>query len=593
MSGGTRDIGRYRVAELIGRGGFGAVYRALDEDHSRNVAIKVLQGTLGETERRRFDRERKAMGRLGAHPNIISVYESGYTDLGEGYIVMELATGGSLRQQLETAGPMPWNNAVAIMIAISSAIQVAHDNGVLHRDIKPDNILVDEFGYPKLTDFGIAAVASIATATTSTATTAVHAAPEVLQGHTAAESVDVYAIGSTLHTLVAGVPPFTQPNDEAVAAIITRTLTQPPPDLRPLGIPDPVASVIERALAKEPSERQVSAGALAIDLQAAAEAAVTGASVTVEANGSMWPDEADPTRRIAAGETVSADGPPTMLASQFGALTPTQAQPISAETVGRAGPPINSGAVGSSPQRQRGRSWAIWVPVATVVAGAFLVGAILLARAQGSIGNDIATGDTNPGVSTTEVAPEGNSLTTGPAPVETTTTTTTTTTTVTTAAPLLISELTDSASARASSRSSSGVDGCGASTSYQAANLLDRRDDTAWRTGGDGQSEWIEIRLDGTYQITEIGIIPGYDKVDDCDGTDRFTQNRRIEEIRWTIGNQTVSQQLNVDDRSMQTSVLEKPVPADTIRLEIVSATGLNANGRDFVAISELFIAGG
>ncbi|MEL7156118.1 MAG: serine/threonine-protein kinase, partial [Actinomycetota bacterium] len=269
MSGQSRTIGRFDDATLIGRGGFGAVYEADDAEHGRKVAIKVLPGTMGDTERRRFDRERQTMGRLGSHPNIIPVHESGYTDDGEGYIVMELAPGGSLRARLDEEGPLGWEEAIGIAIAMAGAAQAAHDQGVLHRDIKPDNILIDGYGNPRLTDFGIAAVASNATATTSTTATLAHAAPELLEGQTSTVAVDIYAIGSTFYNLVMGHPPFMTDETVGVTAMIGRALTQPPPDLRPLGVPDAVAAVIERSMAKEAGDRQRSASELADALRAA------------------------------------------------------------------------------------------------------------------------------------------------------------------------------------------------------------------------------------------------------------------------------------------------------------------------------------
>jgi serine/threonine protein kinase len=268
--GDTRDFARFRGAQLIGRGGFGSVYKATDEQHGREVAIKVLPGSLGETERRRFDRERQTMGRLGSHPNIIPVHESGYTDEGEAYIVMELATGGSLRDRLEADGTVPWHEAVSIMTAIANAAQAAHDQGVLHRDIKPDNILIDGWGNPRLTDFGIAAVATNATATTSTTATVVHAAPEVLEGHPSTAAVDIYAISSTLYNLITGWPPFQRSAEDGVTAIIGRALTQPPPDLRAYGVPDAVARAAEQALAKDLNHRQHTAAQFAAELTRAA-----------------------------------------------------------------------------------------------------------------------------------------------------------------------------------------------------------------------------------------------------------------------------------------------------------------------------------
>lgn len=281
MAGRTRDIAGYRDAELIGQGGFAAVYKAADAAHGREVAIKVLEGALGDTERRRFDRERQTMGRLGSHPNIMPVFESGYTESGEGYIVMQLATGGSLGARLRSAGPLPWPEAVEIMAAVAGATQAAHDSGVLHRDIKPDNILIDQYGNPKLSDFGIAAVANNATATMSTTATLAHAAPELLQGQQIGPGVDIYALGSTLFNLITGLPPFIRPGDEGVTPMITRALTEAPPDLRPRGVPDSVSRIIEQSLAKDPAQRQPSAQMMAAQLKAAATGAPMPSSATI------------------------------------------------------------------------------------------------------------------------------------------------------------------------------------------------------------------------------------------------------------------------------------------------------------------------
>ncbi len=299
MAARTRAIGRFGNAELIGRGGFGAVYRAEDVEHGRQVAIKVLPGNLDETERRRFDRERQTMGRLGSHPAIIPVHESGYTEAGEGYIVMELASGGSLRDRLDREGPIPWREAAEVAIAIAGAAQAAHDQGVLHRDIKPDNILIDGYGNPRLTDFGIAAVAGNATATTSTTATLAHAAPEVLEGQTSTAAVDVYAIGSTFANLVLGRPPFHLPEDVGVTPMIGRALTQPPPDLTAHGVPAAVAAVIARSLAKEAAGRQPSAAQLAAELRSALD------GVALAGGGALAPAPVEPP----AGRTQFAAPP--------------------------------------------------------------------------------------------------------------------------------------------------------------------------------------------------------------------------------------------------------------------------------------------
>ncbi len=262
------NIGGYRSTEVIGRGGFGTVFRAEDPDHGRQVAIKVLDVDLGEEQRRRFDRERLLMGQLSSHPNIISIFDSGYTEEGEAFIVMELASSGSLRDELARRGRYSWQDAVEVIATIAPAVAAAHERGIVHRDIKPDNILIDDYGNPRLTDFGIAALTGGATSTQAASATLAHAAPEVLEGRPSTEATDLYALGSTLYTLIAGVPPYLRADDEGLGVVMRRILAEDPPDLRPLGVPDALASLVERALAKNPDDRPGSATEFAADLRA-------------------------------------------------------------------------------------------------------------------------------------------------------------------------------------------------------------------------------------------------------------------------------------------------------------------------------------
>ena len=355
-----RNIGRYTNATLIGRGGFGAVYKAQDDEHGRQVAIKVLQGDLGETERRRFDRERQAMGMLGGHPNIVSILDSGYTDAGEGYLVMGLATGGSLQERLARSGSLPWAEATAMMAAISSAVQSAHDSGILHRDIKPDNILIDEFRNPRLADFGIAAVASNATATVSTATTLAHAAPEILSGQPASPATDIYAIGSTLFNLIVGRPPFLHDGDTALAAMINRTFTEPAPDLRAFGVPAPIAATVARALAKSPGERHTSAAEMASDLLiASATSSQDPATIVASA--------APATRAVAMSARAGSVSAPPRLASGV-ASNPFEASRNQA-TAG-AHPTAPQRPVAATPPRAGSSGTSMLVAAAIVVVAA-------------------------------------------------------------------------------------------------------------------------------------------------------------------------------------------------------------------------------
>lgn len=571
-------FGRYEILEPIGRGGFGSVYRASDPAHGREVAIKVLHGKLGDTERRRFDRERRAMGRLGSHPNIVPVYDSGYTDAGEAYLVMELASGGSLQNRLDAAGPLPWSEAAGIMAGIASAVEAAHLAGVLHRDVKPDNILIDEYGNAKLTDFGIASVADSSTATTSTSATIAHAAPEVLDGSPSTAAVDIYAIGSTLHNLIAGTAPFYREGDATVAAMIGRIATQPPPDLRPLGVPDPVAAVVERALAKAPDHRQAAAAQVAEELRAA-----MGHGGVPATSGEAAPVSPPP--------TVPVPRPPHA----------ATAPPLSEDqpTVVQQPPPQRSRAFDASDRPpavdRRGEPLARWALIAILVVAIIGLAAVLALRGDDQNSDPIASESTD-GVSatassetpTTTTVADGSTVTPTTSPDLTAETAAETTAATT---PVVERDLTFAASATASSSSDAGNDACGARTTFGAANVLDGRAETAWRTGGDGVGERIDVNLDGTKSITLVGLIPGYAKTDRCDGADRFVENRRIETVRWHVGAETIVQRFDPNDPSLQTIRLDQPIETDTVVLEIEATTA--HGGRDFTAVSEVRILGG
>lgn len=259
----------YEFEEVIGRGGFAVVYRAQDITHARLVAIKVINGSLNEAELRRFDRERRAIGRLTSHPNVVPVFDSGSTTEGESYLVLEYEPGGSLGDRILATGPIVWPEAAKIIDGVASAVEAAHAIGVRHRDIKPENMLVSEYGVVKLADFGIASVSSGATATTATSFTLAHSPPEALKGAEPTDAVDIYSLASTFHHLVSGSAPFARPEDEGVAALIGRLISEDPPRLTNWGIPAPVEAVIRRAMSKEPKDRQSSAAEFREDLAAA------------------------------------------------------------------------------------------------------------------------------------------------------------------------------------------------------------------------------------------------------------------------------------------------------------------------------------
>ena len=253
----------------IGRGGFGTVYRGRQPSLHRDVAIKVLSATLDAAELERFRREGLALGSLTGHPCIVAVLSSGVTEAGRPFIVMPYLRRGSLAAHLSRTGPMAPLAVASIGVRLAGAIETAHRRGIVHRDVKPENVLLSEFGEPLLADFGIARMTGgYETSANQVTGSALHCAPEQLDGEEATPSVDIYALGSLLYTLLAGVPAFAPRPDEGLVAVYVRIARQPVPDLRDRGVPDALATVIERAMAKVPAPRQATAAELGRELQA-------------------------------------------------------------------------------------------------------------------------------------------------------------------------------------------------------------------------------------------------------------------------------------------------------------------------------------
>ncbi len=258
MSHGTPrswpDVPGYEIVRVIGRGGFGTVYEARQLSVDRTIALKVLDArTLGDDGQRRFRAEARTIGGLSWHRHVASLYDAGTTPDGDPYLVMELLDGGSLRGR--TLSP-PALTEVAHQI--SSALGAAHDAGVLHRDIKPDNILVDRQGTYVLSDFGIATLDDATRSRSgSFVGTYAYCAPELLDGQWATVRSDLYSLGATLHALATGRAPFAR-EDSSPAALIRRVIEEPMPPL-PDTIPDALQHLIVQLMSKDPVQRPASA----------------------------------------------------------------------------------------------------------------------------------------------------------------------------------------------------------------------------------------------------------------------------------------------------------------------------------------------
>ncbi|HUG85677.1 MAG TPA: protein kinase [Euzebya sp.] len=274
------DLGIPGVEDAVevGRGGFATVYRGRQPTFGRDVAVKVIDRRLDDQAITRFKRECLAIGQLGGHPAIVTVFEAGQTAQGRPYLLMPFHEAGSLQDRLDRGQPLSWQEACAVGIRLCSALAEAHHAGVLHRDIKPANVLVDRYGDAVLTDFGIARVAEGPETTSGTITASLgHAAPEILNGARPSAAADLYSLASTLYMLIAGHSAFHSDTDESVLPHMHRIFTTDPPDLGP-DVPLPVRQAITRTMAKDPADRPADAVAFGHMLQEAQRTA--GAPVT-------------------------------------------------------------------------------------------------------------------------------------------------------------------------------------------------------------------------------------------------------------------------------------------------------------------------
>jgi eukaryotic-like serine/threonine-protein kinase len=247
--------GRYRVLSRLGSGGMADVYLAQDQLLGREVAVKVLHHHFAEDQEfvERFKREASSAAAL-SHPNIVAIFDRGEWN-GTYYIAMEYVAGRSLKALVRETGPLEPAVAIETVIQILRAARFAHRRGVIHRDLKPHNVLLDEEGRARVTDFGIArAGASDMTLTGSIMGTAQYLSPEQAQGYAVSAASDIYSVGVILYELLTGVVPFEGDTAVAIAFKQVSATPRPPSELNP-ALPPSLDAVVLRALAKDPVER--------------------------------------------------------------------------------------------------------------------------------------------------------------------------------------------------------------------------------------------------------------------------------------------------------------------------------------------------
>ncbi len=354
-----REIGgRYRLEAPLGEGGMATLWRAVDQQLDREVAVKILRpqysadpGFAG-----RFRQEARAAASL-SHPNIVSVYDYGTDPDGETqYIVMELVNGQDLAAILRERGRISTDDAVQVAIAVASALEAAHRRGIVHRDVKPGNILITDEGDVKVTDFGIArAVAEASMTVTGTTLGSVHYfSPEQARGDEVTGRSDVYALGIVLYEMLTGRRPF---EGDSAAGVALKRLTDDPP--RPLvaGVPLPpgLEAVLRRALEREPARRFPDAGSFAEALRTWRQDPGSAPAGLV---GTLPPPPA----------ALPPAGEPTLY------VPPPVARP--SDRAPYAGPPR----IQARPARQQGQPWWIWL---------LAVLAVLLLGVMGFLGAQI------------------------------------------------------------------------------------------------------------------------------------------------------------------------------------------------------------
>jgi eukaryotic-like serine/threonine-protein kinase len=260
---------RYSIVRALGGGGMAKVYLAHDEVLDRDVALKVLREQFAEDEEfvERFKREAQSAAAL-SHPNIVQVYDRGTAGDGSSYIAMEYVPGGTLKERASWSGPLAPETAISFALQIAEALGAAHECGIVHRDIKPQNMLLTATGDAKVADFGIARAASAVTISQRSVVlgTASYMSPEQAMGEPATPKSDLYSLGVVLYEMLTGELPYTAENPVAVSMKHVNEPLCPPRELNP-EIPEGLNALVTKLLAKDSVDRYQNATELAEDLR--------------------------------------------------------------------------------------------------------------------------------------------------------------------------------------------------------------------------------------------------------------------------------------------------------------------------------------
>jgi serine/threonine-protein kinase PknK len=323
---------------LIGEGGSATVYAALQEDLGRRVAVKVLdRAEFDEQALYLFDAERKALGKFAKHPNVVMVFATGRTDAGDPLLVMELCASGSLFSLVQRAGPLSIEEVIRVGLKMSEALQIAHEEGMVHRDVKPENILVSDRGEPVLSDFGISAVFDNEHSGADGAMSPLYVAPEIVSGARPSSSTDLYSLGSTLFFLLTGRAPHQKQVGESLGfseALARAVDLQYPLDL-PSTVYAPQSSkrALQSILVKDP-RRRLDDASKAAELFRAAEIELGTIGRPVQLRTNLGAQDGSPKLQIDPDATEirpkgsKPPGPFAAPAKPEWSLNPSGSQPV-------------------------------------------------------------------------------------------------------------------------------------------------------------------------------------------------------------------------------------------------------------------------
>ncbi len=386
-----RTVGKYQVTENLGRGGMAEVYKAYQETLDRYVAIKVMHSFLADEEGflARFQREARAMAALN-HPNIVGVYDFDiYDDMY--YIVMEFVSGGTLKSRIAgmsgQGDTMPLSESTRVVLEVADALAYAHGRGMVHRDIKPGNIMLTEEGRAVLTDFGIAKILSgpSFTATGAMVGTPAYMSPEQGLGQAGDERSDLYALGVLYYQMATGRLPY---DADTPLAVILKHVNEPVPSPTDLNddIPGAIQTVIIRAMAKDPNERYQSANEMIQELQAAAKVSdldLAAAAFITGADRMTTPPPARPAAPADATQLAPAPAPATVVAPQAAAADATHLAPAQDPSLTEVAVPPPTLAA-PAPENKRSRLGLILIILLLLIIAAGAGGYFIFADSGGA-----------------------------------------------------------------------------------------------------------------------------------------------------------------------------------------------------------------